>query len=402
MHEYGGGAFCVGPKGEGIIYTDFPSHVVYWSKHADEEPLQIHPPIGTTSSPLRFADFHVITQTEDAAVPLLVAVMEDHTDPAPANVQNSIVTLSLEGKGTVTKLASGHDFYAAPQISNNNNNNNVLAFVAWDHPNMPWDATRLYVQPLTSDYQPEGEPMAVHGGGEDGVSVQDPRWWKDQETLLFLSNVSGWYNLYSYKNGNITPLYPNEADFSDSHQGWMLGLSPYAICPDGRIVTCYTPTSDDDGAEPGARLVQIELLSDGTVSNSAEFGRAVLPPTGMEQFCPTADGSAIYFHGGSVTEPAAIWCWEQGSTAQNVLSSMNDFESLKPTLEPFMSTPRKIRYPSEGGVGYAYGYYYPPTNLSEEAKQQNILPPLLVKVRTTGGVRNRERDHIDMSAKVCY
>jgi hypothetical protein len=387
VHEYGGGSYCVGPNGEGIIYTDFPSHVVYWSKNnnnADEPPIQIYPPPDVTTSPLRFADFSVVVS--DNTDPFLVAILEDHTDPAPVKVQNSIVTLSLDGKGTITTLASGHDFYAAPQL---HSNTKLLAFVAWDHPNMPWDATTLYVLQLNDQFQPSkgAEPVVVHSGTD--VSVQEPRWWND-DTLLFLSNVSGWYNLYSWKKdskNNVTPLYPKEADFSDAYQGWMLGLSPYAVYQDGRVMACYAPTSDDD--EAGSRIVLLHLQGDGTVSSSQEFGRANLPPAGIALLCPTASGSALYFHGGSVTEPPAIWCWEQpsdpstSSIAKLVLSSMSDFESLKPTLEPFMSTPRKIRYPSEGGVGYAYGYYYPPTNLSDEAKQNGILPPLLVKVKTS-------------------
>lgn len=105
VHEYGGGAFTVGP--DGVIFTDFPSHTVYCSKSSEEEPTVIY-----KDKNHRFADFSVV----DTSPPLLLAVMEDHTDPAPSKVKNSVVTISLDGKGTLTTLASGHDFYSSPQL----------------------------------------------------------------------------------------------------------------------------------------------------------------------------------------------------------------------------------------------------------------------------------------------
>ena len=251
VHEYGGGAFTIGPGG--VIYTDFPSHTVYLSnKSSSDEPVVIY-----RDKNHRFADFSVT----DTSPPLLLAVMEDHTDPAPCEVKNSIVTISLDGKGTLTTLASGHDFYSSPQL-----HCNKMAFVAWDHPNMPWDNTSLYVQMLDANLKPVGEATRVHGGH---ASVALPRWTPDG-SLVFLSDHDGYYNLYEYKEGlPILALCPKEADLCSGGQGWVLGLSPFTVMPNSSIVSAYT-----DKEEGGSKLVVITRQEDGSVQVQ-DFGRCV-------------------------------------------------------------------------------------------------------------------------------
>ena len=50
---------------------------------------------------------------------------------------NEVVAINL-ATGAETVLATGRDFYAAPKLSPDGSK---VAYVAWDHPNMPWDAT---------------------------------------------------------------------------------------------------------------------------------------------------------------------------------------------------------------------------------------------------------------------
>ena len=244
VHEYGGGSFVV--TGEGVIYTDFPSHTLYWAKESCEsEPMVLY-----QHENHRFADFSVI----DTSPSLLLAIMEDHTDPVPSQVKNSIVTISLDGKGTLTTLASGLDFYACPRLQGDK-----LAYIAWSHPNMPWDHTTLFVQMLDTDMKPVGDPVDIHGGNS---SVAEPR-WTPQGTLLFLSDMNGWYNLYEYDEETVVALCPKEADFCSGGQGWVLGLSPYTIMPDGTVVTAYT---DKEGSK-------LCLITRGSPTKVQEFGR---------------------------------------------------------------------------------------------------------------------------------
>lgn len=356
VHEYGGGAFAVGQNGD-VFYTDFPSHTVYCVK-ANEEG---NPTVAYKDKNHRFADFSV-TKTSP---PLLLAVMEDHTDPAPSKVKNSIATISLDGKGTLQTLASGHDFYASPRLQGKK-----LAYVAWDHPNMPWDDTRLYIQTLDDNLKPVGDPTCIREGQ---ASVAAPQ-WTPEGNIVFLSDHEGWYNLYEYKDEDtpIVALCPKEADFCGGGQGWVLGLSPFTVMPNGSIVSAYT-----DKDEGRSKLVII-TRQDGSPPFVKEFGEEYILPTSFSSFCAT-QSNGLYFVGGSTKEPPAIWFWDKPGEekAELVLPSMDPSVNLKP-LQAVMSEPRLVEFPS--GSGHAYGYYYPPTNLSPNLGS-DFKPPLLVKVR---------------------
>jgi dipeptidyl aminopeptidase/acylaminoacyl peptidase len=342
VHEYGGGAYCILKNGS-VLYTDFPSHVLYQSSSSDEGPKTIL----LEQQNCRFADFSAVTDTK------VVCIMEDHTDPSPTNVQNSIVMMDLE-TGKVDVVASGRDFYSCPQV---NADATKIAFIAWDHPNMPWDTAMLYIQQLNDGLLPTGDPLAVDQGSP--CSMCEPRW--SGERLLFLSDVTGWSNLYEFFDGGITPKYPKDADFCSASQGWILGQTPYVVQSDGTIVASY---SDADGA----KVVVLPPLG-GAVQ---EFGRDHIPPTSLSSLCAT-DDSRIYFVGGSTTEPSALYCWDGQGVAQKVKASM-DVDLTE--IQAAMSKPQLIQYPSTGGVGYAYGYYYPPSRFTAGS---DVKPPLLVK-----------------------
>ena len=367
VHEYGGGAFCLhagGDDQDGVIYTDFPSHVVYWKKQDQEQEQQIFPAVGTETK-CRLADFKVITmgsETDKEQSPSaeLLAVMEDHTDPRPSDVLNSVVTVSLDGKGVVKQLASGHDFYSSPCYDPASNR---IAYVAWNHPHMPWDATTLYVLRLQDD----GTAQAVH---EVQSSVYSPQWFGGK--LYFLSNVSGWYNLYCWDGNSTTPLLPKDADFSESSCGWLLGVKCFTFLSDGTLAATYMDSSE------GSKVVLLDT-KDSADPNAREFGRSCLPSKSIG--CLTASGNALFFLGGSTTTPTGLW-WDRpgdaSCVATEVLSSMDDL-SLLPTIRPFMSEPKHIKFPSDSslGVGYAYGYFYPP--IGATVNDGRIKPPLLVK-----------------------
>lgn len=350
VHEYGGGSYCVFK--DGLIYTDFPSHIVFWKQAGSDEVTQIFPAVGSKSK-CRFADFSVIEQEGGGSV--LLAVMEDHSDPKPIAVENSIVTVSLDGMGAVQILASGHDFYTSPCYEATSHK---VAYVAWDHPNMPWDSTTLYVK----DLHGTSAPLAV----VQNASIYAPQWYEGK--LYFLSNATGWYNLYCWDGPETTvrALLPIDADFSAFACGWILGIKCFTFL-NGTIIAAYKPHDED----VGFKVVQIDTKN-GSVQ---EYGRSSLPPTSISSL--TASGDALYFLGGSTTMPMGVWCWERpGDTncvAVQVLPSMQGNDLL--TIQPFLSEPRYIKFPSDSllGLGFAYGYYYPPV------QQSATKPPLLVK-----------------------
>jgi dienelactone hydrolase len=398
VHEYGGGAFCVGPAGEGVIYTDFPSHTVYWKKDTETDALQIFPAAGATS-PCRMANFFLVesTATTVLAEPFLIAVMEDHTAVSPDKIVNSIVSLSLDGAATIETLASGKDFYSSPVLDVDTAR---LAYVAWMHPNMPWDRTTLYSQQLDpATWQiAAAAPKAVHGHDVGGglVSVYAPQWYNGQ--LYFLSDETGYYNLYQWDDGtdSFPPLYPQQADFSSARCGWTLGCKCFTFLENGTLVSVYTPptssTNEPDSSEIGSRIV----LIDTETGSLQEFGRSCLPPTSIDSV--TATGNTLYFLGGSTTTPTGIWCWERPGDSTCVAKEL--FSSLKnddlPKLQQSMSEPQAIQFPSDCGVGHAFGYFYPPCNLAKDLPA-SFLPPLLVKAHGGPTARTSTTFRLDIA-----
>ena len=134
--------------------------------------------------------------------------------------------------------SAGPDFVAAPRLSPDGAR---LAWLEWDHPDMPWDATRLRV----AAFEPDGtlgESVLAAGGPEE--SIVQPEWAPDG-TLHLISDRSGWWNLYRLVEGpRLEPLAPMEAEFADP--AWIFDRSSYGFLPDGAIVAIARA----DGSRP--------------------------------------------------------------------------------------------------------------------------------------------------------
>ena len=176
VHEYGGAPFAVGP--DGLWFSNFRDQKLYRQRDgAAPEPM--------TPEGYRYAD------AVSAPGGGLVAVREDHIDPA--NIRNTIVRLSGQPGDAGQILFGTSDFVAYPRVSPDGRR---LAWIAWDFPAMPWDATRLYVADLTASGFDNPRQLA---GGVD-VSVIEPQWAADG-TLTWLSDEGGFWNLYDDRGG---------------------------------------------------------------------------------------------------------------------------------------------------------------------------------------------------------
>ena len=127
VHEYGGGAWTV--AGGTVYFSNWPDQRLY-----RQDPGQDPRPI-TPEADLRYADGAI-----DQPRGRLICVREDHRVPGQ-EATNAIVAVDLDGAGARV-LAEGHDFYASPRLSPDGAR---LAWLAWNHPNMPWDGTELWV-----------------------------------------------------------------------------------------------------------------------------------------------------------------------------------------------------------------------------------------------------------------
>ena len=173
---------------------------------------------------LRFGDGKI-----DGSRNRLICVREDHRDSEREAV-NTVVALDIDGGGEGEVLVGGSDFYGYPSVSPDGSQ---IAWLCWDHPNMPWDTTELWV----ADLQEDGTlAVATKVAGEEGESVFQPEWSPDG-TLYFVSDRTGWWNLYRWRGGHIEALAPMQAEFGAP--AWALGTRTYAFESADRIVCKY-------------------------------------------------------------------------------------------------------------------------------------------------------------------
>ena len=220
VHEYGGGAFLT--TDSSVFFVNFGDQNVFV---VDLEVVSGNvvpsPPrqLTHTDSSRRYADFAVDTQNEQ-----LVAVCEQHL-AAGNEPNNSLVSISLRD-ASEQELHAVHDFYAAPRLSPEDQQ---LAFVGWDHPNMPWDESKLYKANLIARALKNAQQIE----GATGESITQPVWLNDGE-LLFASDRSGFWNLHIHAHPNALPLCPDEAEYASP--AWVFGIRECLQLDNGDLV----------------------------------------------------------------------------------------------------------------------------------------------------------------------
>jgi dipeptidyl aminopeptidase/acylaminoacyl peptidase len=333
VHEYGGGSFLVV---DGILF---------FSNFTDQRLYRLEPggaprPI-TPQANLRYAD-----PVYDASRELLYCVREDHTSSA-SEPANTLVALQAGGEDAGTVIVSGADFYAAARLSPDGSR---LAWLSWSHPAMPWDAAELWVGQLS----PDGTLRSVEQvAGGIGDSVFQPAWSPDS-VLHFVSERTGWWNLYRWSDRQAEPLAPMEAEFGMPQ--WVFGMSTYGFESPGRIICSYA-------SEGSWHLASLDTSA----------GRLVAVDTPYTSISSLhASSGSVYFIGGSPTEPASIVRLDLEKGKPDVLRRSTDLE----LDDGYLSTPEPIEYPTSGGQT-AHAFYYPPKN-GEYAAPAGERPPLLV------------------------
>jgi dipeptidyl aminopeptidase/acylaminoacyl peptidase len=335
VHEYGGGAYAV--RGGVVFFSSFDDGRLYRCG-AGESPSSITP-----DGAYRYADLVV-----DLRRDRLICVREDHT-ASDREAVNTIVSVSCRGGVAPRVLVSGADFYAAPRLSADGSR---LAWLAWNHPNMPWDGTELWVGELARDGTVAGA-RRIAGGPKE--SVLQPEWGPDG-TLYFLADPSGWWNPHRWRDGRIEPVVKMPAEFGGPM--WRLGQATYAVAPDGRLVCAYK-------AEGTSRLAWFDP-SRGTPEPIA------LPHTAFDSIRCGRPGLA-FIGGSSADAPAVVLSDLRGRRVEVLRKSSN------PDVDPaYFSRPEPIEFPTEGGLT-AHGLYYAPVN-PDAAPPEDERPPLIVSI----------------------
>lgn len=332
VHEYGGGAYTV--HAGNVFFSHFGDGRLYRVR-----PGEAARPV-TPDKAWRYADF-----VYDEKRARLICVREDHTvagEPA-----NTLVAVGLSGTGDVTVLARGHDFYSNPRVHPRGDR---LAWLAWDHPNMPWDGTVLYV----ADIRPDGTLGAaekVAGGPRE--SLFQPEWGPDG-ALHFISDRSGWWNLYRHVSGQTVSLWPSELEFGRPQ--WVFGQSTYGFAAKDRIVCAFCRKGE-------WRLAVLD-------ARTGARGEIDVPFRDIE-YLRVKDGAAVFVGGGPAIAKSLVRL-DLDTGGYDILR-----HSLGMTIdEGFLSMPEAIEFPTDAGLT-AHAFFYPPANRDWQAPADE-KPPLIV------------------------
>lgn len=335
VHEYGGLAYRVLP---GAITFVNQADQQLWISRAGQAPVPL-----TAASDTRFAE-----PVHDPGRSRLIAVAERH---APDGVQNSLVAVSLRDAdlGAVTVLASGRDFYAAPALSPDGAQ---LAFLAWDHPHMPWDAAELQLAQLGA----AGEVASrVHAGGSAGASAFQPSWSPDGVLYVALERA-GYWNLHRWSNGELACVAEQAAELGAPL--WQLGTRLFEFDGRGNVIgACF--------AQGLSRVVRIELASGAVSTISDELGHVgQLALAGDELVCLVG-----WAGGGSELVRFRLPNGRRESVHSAYAGWLSEADSARPEA---------FSFPTSGGET-AYGIFYAPCNTRAHAPAGR-LPPLIVLV----------------------
>jgi dipeptidyl aminopeptidase/acylaminoacyl peptidase len=344
VHEYGGGAFLV--RDDVVWFSNFADQRLY-RQHAGGAPHPVTPEPAWPRAD-RYADADPVPGGR-----LLYCVRERHAPGAEA--RNSIVAVAGAGDTEPFEVDAGHDFCASPRVSPDGAR---LAWVVWDHPNMPWDSTTLMVAEIAGDGSLR-RAQAVMGGRAEESVIQPA--WSPEGRLHALSDRSGWWNLYRLDDdGHWANLSPMEAEFGVP--AWVFGLSTYAFLDDGRIACIVR--------ERGLHRVAL-IEPDGTLTD---------PHLAWQAFRSSSlrtDGRTLVFTAASPTAPTSVVRWEPGAGSPDgepqVLRRAFDID-LDPDL---VSVGEPITYPTHDG-DEAHALYYPPRNPAVRPPEHEH-PPLIVQ-----------------------
>ncbi len=365
VHEYGGQCFVL--SGDSIIFSNFVDNRLYRQRLDSTDPPQpLTPEKNADGTVGMYADLHVVGDGD-----WLVFVYEK--DVADGENINCIAVIRLHNDSSMQSepqvLVEGHDFFANPVVSPDDKH---IAWVQWDHPNMPWDCSQASVTQLhiENDSITTAKPKIIAGG--EGCSVCQLSFSSDGDLFFAMDkepaqvDSDNFWNLYRYDldKNETTGVTTDAAEYGEAH--WIFGQVRYVVINDNELIACSTN-------ENGDALVHINIASGAIDKIDSGYND-------FAQFSLSESRESVFMIAGNSENDGAV-----------VELSLADYTfSVVKQLPPILSTdnissPRTIAY-ATGDGGQAYAYYYSPRNAQFECANGS-LPPLLVFVH--GGPTSR-------------
>jgi dipeptidyl aminopeptidase/acylaminoacyl peptidase len=359
---YGGGAFGVG--GEQVMFVEANSGRLYWQHLHGGSPQALTPAFGGAAAP---------TVSPDGCW-----ILYGHTYEG----QDCLAIVDQEGQFWPQRLAFGADFYMQPAWHPDGKR---IAWVEWDHPNMPWDGTRLQVASL--DVGVDGMPALAESrtiAGGDEIAIFQPQFSAGGDYLVYASDRSGWWQLYQYDLSSGEHRQITEAPAEHAVPAWIQGMRTFDLAPDGQRLVFLRNQAGR------VSLWQANLNGGGESRVPLDEAYTYLKqprisPNGA-QVALVASGSAVPPRLISVPLPAGEL---QPSTREHVIRRTSS-EELAPQAYS-IHQPLQWAGMDEGNV---YGLFYPPANPAFEGLGK---PPLIVIVH--GGPTNQNFAGFDLEVQ---
>lgn len=337
VNEYGGGSYCIFDKR--AYFVNFEDQRIY---SVDIDAEEAKPEALTAEGPWRYGNL-----LPDPERKRLIAVCEDHQD-ATREEETFIAAIEIGNGEKPRKLLSGRDFYASPAISPNGK---YIAWLCWDHPNMPWDGCECWL----SEFDAQGNIInsrRVAGGPNE--SIFQPQWSPDG-SLYLISDRSNWWNIYRLGAGDeLLPVHEAAMEFGTPQ--WVFGLSTYGFLDDKRLLTTYT--------HQGVWRLGIIHLGDGTL-------QTIDSPCSDFNYVQAANGEGYCIGAAGDGFPALLQL-----TADGKLQTLVSSGTLAVAAD-YISHAEAIEFPLRDGKQNGYAFFYPPQN-KDFRGPEGSKPPLLV------------------------
>ncbi|MCZ6827411.1 MAG: S9 family peptidase [Gammaproteobacteria bacterium] len=330
-HEYGGGSYLA--RGDRVWFVNDDDQCIYTQTLPAGSPERL-----TATGAMRFADMEL-----DRARNRLLTICEDHGKEG--NPENFIAGVDLDS-GEISAVVSGADFYSNPRLSPDGSR---LSWLSWNHPNLPWDTTELWLATVAPDGE-ISEQRCVSLGKDE--SVFQPQWSPDGD-LFFVSDRSGWWNLFRFRDDATEVVIPEQAECGVPQ--WVFGMSTYAFPDSDHVVIATTRDGSWQLSRFGLATGRREALASDWTSIEG---------------VAADDGCILILAGGGARALSVVSIDPQG--AETVLKSAIDGVLDQSTI----SKPQAITYATSDG-DQAHGFFYPPSNPVYRGPNKE-KPPLLM------------------------